>query len=157
MENNIGLTLDSRKKTVEILSKLVADQFVLFTKTRSAHYNVVGPDFLSMHEFFESQYSQIEENIDAISERIRQLGFFAPSSLKQYLELTHLQEVTNFSDNKSKTWIAALAKDHEIIIGYIRDNVEQIDDSKDLGTADFLIALLQEHEKQAWMLNAHLQ
>ncbi|MHC5200884.1 Dps family protein [Myroides sp. LJL119] len=156
MKNNIGLSQESRKKTVDVLSKLAADEFVLFTKTRSAHYNVVGPDFSSMHEFFESQYTEIEENIDAISERIRQLGFYAPSSLKQYLELTQLQEIIDFSDSKSQTWITALAKDHETIIKYLRDNIEQIDESKDLGTADFLIALLEQHEKQAWMLNAHL-
>ncbi|MHC5308599.1 Dps family protein [Myroides sp. LJL116] len=156
MKLNIGLSQDIRKATVETLSKLVADEFVLFTKTRSAHYNVEGIDFHAMHVFFEEQYTQIEENVDAIAERIRQLGFYAPSSLKQYIELTQLKEVTNTSDNKSSFWIKELLTDHETIINFLRDNIETINDVNDIGTADFLTALLESHEKQAWMLRAHI-
>ncbi|MHC5352640.1 Dps family protein [Myroides sp. LJL115] len=156
MKLNIGLSQDIRKTTVETLSKLVADEFVLFTKTRSAHYNIEGIDFHAMHVFFEEQYTQIEENVDAIAERIRQLGFYAPSSLKQYIELTQLKEVTNTSDNKSSFWIKELLNDHETIINFLRDNIETINDVNDIGTADFLTALLESHEKQAWMLRAHI-
>ncbi len=156
MKLNIGLSPETRKVTVETLSKLLADEFVLFTKTRSAHYNVEGINFHAMHLFFEDQYTQLEQNVDSIAERIRQLGFYAPSSLKQYLELTQLKEATDLKDSKSTTWIPELLKDHETIINFLRNNIETINDSNDMGTADFLTALLEEHEKQAWMLRAHI-
>lgn len=95
MKTNIGITEEARQKITNILAQLVADEFVLFTKTRNAHYNVEGIDFHSMHLFFETQYGELEEKIDAVAERIRHLGHYAPSTLKDYLKLTHLTEERN--------------------------------------------------------------
>lgn len=157
MKLNIGIKEEARQQVATILSHLVADEFVLFTKTRNAHYNVEGIDFHAMHVYFEEQYGTLEENVDAIAERIRQLGHYAPSSLKDYLKLTHLTEERDNAGNDSKSWIKDLLKDHEAIIIYIRENIEQIEELNDNGTADFLIGLMTEHEKLAWMLRAHIK
>ena len=157
MKTNIGLTEQASRTITDVLAKLVADEFVLFTKTRNAHYNVEGIDFHSMHLFFEGLYEELEENVDEVSERIRQLGHYAPATLKDYLELTQLTEVRSSSANYSKSWIADLLQDQEAIIIYIRENVSKIEDLNDHGTADFLIGLMEKHEKTAWMLRAHLK
>lgn len=157
MKTNIGLTEEARQKTTNILSQLVADEFVLFTKTRNAHYNVEGIDFHAMHLFFETQYGELEEKIDAVAERIRHLGHYAPSSLKDYLRLTHLTEERDNEGNNSAAWIKDLTKDHEAIIIFIRENIETIEELNDVGTADFLVGLMEEHEKAAWMLRAHIR
>lgn len=57
MDTQIGIKSESRQAVADILSKLLADEFVLYTKTRNAHWNVEGSDFHSMHLFFESQMS----------------------------------------------------------------------------------------------------
>jgi len=44
------------------------------------------------HEFFEEQYERLDETMDDVVERIRALGHYAPSTMKAYLELTHLTE-----------------------------------------------------------------
>ena len=129
----------------------------MFTKTRNAHYNVEGIDFHSMHLFFEGMYEDLEENVDEVSERIRQLGHYAPATLGEYLKLTQLTEKRSTTANDSKSWIADLLKDHEAIIIFIRENIETIENFNDNGTADFLIGLMEKHEKTAWMLRAHLK
>ena len=72
MNTDIGITEKNRKAVATQLSRLLADEFVLYTKTRKAHWNIEGKDFHTMHVFFESQYEQLDEVMDSVAERIRQ-------------------------------------------------------------------------------------
>ncbi|MEL6275871.1 MAG: ferritin-like domain-containing protein, partial [Bacteroidota bacterium] len=92
MQPNIGIQEQHRSTIASELSKLVADEYILYTKTRNAHWNVVGPDFSTMHAFFESQYDQLNEIIDEVAERVRALGYRSPGSLQEFLDLTQLSE-----------------------------------------------------------------
>ncbi len=156
MKTSIGIKEEARQKIAEFLSVILADEHILYTKTRNAHWNVEGSDFHAMHLFFEEQYGELEGVIDEIAERIRQLGHYAPGTLKSFLELTRLTEAKE-GKNDSISYIKELKADHESIIIHIRENIEWIEDANDNGTADFLIAIMQGHEKQAWMLRAHLK
>jgi starvation-inducible DNA-binding protein len=156
MNTNIGIADKNRKAVAIELSKLLADEFLLYTKTRNAHWNVEGRDFHSVHVFFESQYEQLDEIMDNVAERIRQLGHYAPATLKEFLELTHLTEKSG-EKNNSQGFIKELLADHESIIVFLRENVNRFaDDFKDAGTSDFITGLMEDHEKMAWMLRAHL-
>jgi starvation-inducible DNA-binding protein len=157
MNTNIGISQQNLQKVAAALSKLLADEFVLYTKTRNAHWNVEGPDFHSMHLFFEQQYNALDETMDSVAERIRQLGHFAPATLKSFLSLTHLTEVSR-EKNDSQGFLKELVVDHENIIIYIRENINRFaNEYGDLGTSDFITGLMEEHEKMAWMLRAHLK
>jgi starvation-inducible DNA-binding protein len=106
---------------------------------------------------FESQYNELAEIVDKIAERIRMLGHYAPATLKQFLELTHLTEQTR-EKNDSKGFIKELLNDHESIIVYIRTQINSLAEKlKDSGTSDYLTGLTEYHEKIAWMLRAHLK
>ncbi len=156
MKVNIGLKEKDLAATADLLNTLLADEHILYIKTRNAHWNVVGPDFHAQHLFYESQYGILQEFIDDIAERIRSLGHYAVGSLKQYLELTHLSEDA-VGKNDSATFTKALLSDHEAIIKELRGNIEVIGEKYgDEGTADFLTGLLESHEKMAWMLRSHL-
>src|SRR5579864_5455596 len=119
MKANIGISEENRAAVSTQLAKLLADEFVLYTKTRNAHWNVEGPDFHAMHLFFESQYEQLDDIMDGVAERIRSIGHYAPATLKTYLQLTHLSE-NNQNKNDSKGFIKELAADHNSIIEFIR-------------------------------------
>src|SRR5258708_18293206 len=121
MRTITGIKKESRQAVSEELVKLLADEFVLYTKTRNAHWNVEGPDFHSMHLFFESQYEELDDTMDSVAERIRQIGHYAPATLKSFLGLTHLAELTERT-NDSKSFIRELLEDHESIIDFIRGN-----------------------------------
>ena len=153
---NIGITDTNRQKVAFALAKLLAEEYVLVTKTRNAHWNVVGPDFADKHKLFEEQYDKINKFIDDIAERIRMLGCNPPSGLQVYLELSGLEE--NISGvYQSAVFIQALLNDHETIIRYMRGNINLFnDDYEDAGNADFITMLVEEHEKMAWFLRAHL-
>lgn len=157
MKPNIGITDKNRQAVSEQLAKLLADEFVLYTKTRNAHWNVEGSDFHAIHLFFESQYEALDEAMDSVAERIRKIGHYAPATLKTFLQLTHLAELTERS-NDSLGFIRELVEDHESIIKFIRGNIKPFaDDYGDAGTSDFITGLMEEHETMAWMLRSHLK
>ena len=157
MEKLIAINKDNRAAVAQVLCKLLADEFVLYTKTKNAHWNVEGADFYNKHLFFEQQYTQLDDIIDAVAERIRTLGHYAPATLKSFLDLTHLTEAKS-QNNDSIGFIKELLSDHESIIVYLRENIDSFASTlKDYGTSDFITGLMEIHEKMAWMLRAHLK
>ena len=157
MNTSIGITPKNTQAVATVLGKLLADEFILYTKTRNAHWNVEGPDFHSMHIFFEQQYEELEDKVDDVAERMRKLGHYAPATLQSYLQLTHLTEQTR-AKNDSLGFIKELTEDHESIIVFLRENIKPFaDEYGDAGTSDFITGLMEEHEKMAWMLRAHLK
>jgi starvation-inducible DNA-binding protein len=154
MKTNIGISKDNRKEVAGILSRILADEFILYTKTLKAHWNLEGPDFHTKHVFFEEHYDAIKLFTDNVAERIRKIGEYAPGTLKEFLELTQLSEKYE-GKNTSHDYTVALLKDHDSIIQFIRENISKVgEDCKDVGSEDFLIGLMQEHEEMAWMLRA---
>jgi starvation-inducible DNA-binding protein len=157
MKASIGISEANRKTVAGQLGKLLSDEFVLYTKTLNAHWNLEGPDFHSVHLYFEDLYEQSAEIVDSVAERIRQLGHYAPATLNEFLKLTHLTEQLK-GTNSSADLIKNLLGDHESIIEFIRSNVKEFDEAhKDAGTSDFVTSLMEKHEKTAWMLRAHLK
>jgi starvation-inducible DNA-binding protein len=156
METNIGITQKNRQVVALEMSKLLADEFILYTKTRNAHWNVEGGDFHAMHLFFESQYEQLDEIMDSVAERIRTIGHYAPATIKSYLKLTHLTE-SGEDRNGSLDFIRELLSDHGSIIEFLRSKITPFASTyKDLGTSDYITGLMETHEKMAWMLRSHL-
>ena len=157
MKPNIGINEADRKAVSDQLSKLLADEFVLYTKTRNAHWNIEGPDFHSMHIFFESQYGELDELMDSVAERIRKIGHYAPATLAQLLQLTHLTEKSD-NKNDSQGFLKELLEDHESIIEFIRGNINPFaTEYNDAGTSDFITGLMETHEGMAWMLRSHFR
>jgi starvation-inducible DNA-binding protein len=157
MQPNIGIKPENLTEVAKTLSTFLADEFVLYTKTRNAHWNVEGPDFHDKHKFFESQYEALDEIMDEVAERIRILGHYAPATLKDFLQLTHLTEQIR-SKNDSQGFIKELLGDHESIIVSLRENINRFaNELQDAGTSDFITGIMETHEKMAWMLRAHLK
>ncbi|MGC4038478.1 MAG: DNA starvation/stationary phase protection protein [Chitinophagaceae bacterium] len=156
MQTAIGISPSNREGVVQQLTHLLADEFVLYTKTLNAHWNVEGRDFYNKHLFFEGQYQQLALINDDVAERIRSMGHYAPATLKSFLSLTHLSE-TNASGNSSTAFMQNLLEDHTAIIEFIRGLVKEFADHfKDAGSSDFITGIAEKHEKMAWMLRAHL-
>ena len=152
---NIGLAPNSRQKVIETLSDILANQYVLYTKTRNYHWNVTGEDFAQYHKLFEEQYSAIDEDIDEVAERIRALGGKPPATLSEFLKSATLKEHPGKFPS-AKVMIANLLTDHETVIRSLRKDIEICDEVDDDGTEDFLTQLMGKHEKIAWMLRATL-
>ncbi|MBK7497839.1 MAG: DNA starvation/stationary phase protection protein [Ignavibacteriales bacterium] len=156
MKPNIEISEINLKASALLLNTLLADEYLLYTKTRSAHWNVQGQNFIEMHNFFETQYDSLEVIIDNVAERVRALGHFALGSLKDFIDITRLIEHNNdFTDNKNI--LQTLLEDHESIVRFLRKDISLSDEKhRDLGTASFMTGLLEQHEKMSWMLRSHL-
>ncbi|QNA45922.1 Dps family protein [Lacibacter sediminis] len=156
MSVTIGIREENAASVAADLSKILADEFVLYTKTRNAHWNVTGDDFYAKHKFFEDQYEMLDEIMDEVAERIRSINHFAPATLRSYLQLTHLTELSR-EKNDSHGYIKELLADHDSIIMNLRIKINLFAaEYLDLGSSDFITGLMEKHEKMAWMLRAHL-
>ncbi|MBX2944109.1 MAG: DNA starvation/stationary phase protection protein [Cyclobacteriaceae bacterium] len=153
---NIGISDKNKQAIADQLSKILADEFMLYSKTLNAHWNIEGPDFHTAHVYLESLYNQQQEIVDTVAEKIRAVGHYVPAQLKKYLELTHLSE-KSLKKNDSQTLFAELLEDHESIIQFLRENIKpDADKLKAEGVSDYITGLMEFHQKTAWMLRAHL-
>ena len=157
MAPNIGIADDRRDGVLRLLTALLADEYVLYTKTRNYHWNVVGPQFNDLHKFFESQYDALNEVVDEVAERSRTLGGPAIGTLAEMLDHARLKEhPKQYPD--AKQMLANLLADHEALVRTLRgDLAAAMDKFGDAGTSDFLTGLMEKHEKMAWMLRSFLQ
>lgn len=157
MKTNIGLSDKDRAGVVKILNHVLADLYVLYTKTRNFHWNVVGSDFSELHKFFEAQYEELNEAIDEVAERTRALGAMSVATLAEFLKLSRLSEQPGRYPT-AQQMIAILLKDHETVIQALRKDVDETNETyHDAGTSDFLTGLMESHEKMAWMLRSFLE
>ena len=155
MKPNIGIADKDRQAVAEILNTLLADEYVLYTKTRNFHWNVTGLQFNDLHKFFEAQYEELDDTVDEVAERARALGARAFGTLEEFRQHTRLKE-TPGTVPAAKDMLSELLADHETIIRALRQDVEKADQSGDVGTNDFLTGLLEKHEKASWMLRSFL-
>jgi len=154
MKAEIGLTDKNARTSAEVLNKLLADEHIVYTKTRNYHWNYEGDNFMEMHKFYEGQYEELAEMIDEIAERIRMIGHHAEGRLKDFLKLTNLEEEDYTTDQNEQ--VRNLTDDHQTIIRLLRNGIDKVDKLKDAGTVDLLTKIMQQHEKMAWMLRSYL-
>jgi starvation-inducible DNA-binding protein len=156
MNLNKEISVLDTEEIVTFLNILLADEYALYTKTRNAHWNVNGPDVQDLHKFFESQYLELDIIINDIAKRVRSLGHFALGSLKNFLNVTHMDE-ENFDFGNPRHIIQILIKDHETIIHIIRNDITPVSEKySEPGTTDFVSGLMKKHEKMARMLKTFL-
>ena len=156
MKINIGLSEKNLKNSAEQLSGVLANEMTLYIKTRNFHWNVSGESFMELHKLFEAQYTQLEESIDEIAERIGKLGHKTIGTMQEFSKLSTIKESPG-KYASSKDLLVELLKDHETVIVMLRKNVDEAGEkNKDAGTADFLTGLMEQHETIAWTLRRYL-
>ncbi len=156
MKPIIGISDYNLQEVALFLNTLLADEYVVYTKTRSACWNMTGINFGELNKVFQVQSDNIDIIIDSVAERIRSLGHFALGSMKDFLAVTNLSEESHEASNPEKI-IQGILNDHEIVVRIIRNKVNEINDKyRDAGTADFITDLMEQHEKMAWKLRSSL-
>lgn len=155
MTLSIGISESNRDSIVKILNSVLSDEYVLYTKTRNYHWNVVGPQFNDLHKFFEAQYEALNEIVDDVAERARSLGGKAYGTLAEFAQHSRLREQPG-KQPAALTMVANLQADHEAMVRTLRaDLATVLEKHNDAGTSDFLTGLMEKHEKMAWMLRSY--
>ncbi len=155
MKPEIGISEKHLNKSIDLLSVVLADEMTLYIKTRKYHWNVYGESFMELHKLFQNQYTELEETIDLVAERINKLGGKTIGTMKEFGEKTRLKEHPNKYPSQ-KEMMKDLLADHETVIVELRKDIEICaDKNKDAGTADFLTGIMEEHETTAWILRRY--
>src|SRR5438445_12713463 len=89
-KNDLSETI--RSKAVEVLNARLADAIDLQTQTKHAHWNVKGPNFISLHELFDKINEDVEGYVDDIAERAVQLGGIAEGTARLAAKRSSLSE-----------------------------------------------------------------
>ena len=154
MKANIGILEEHLLSVASELNKLLADEVILYFKTRNYHWNIEGTNFNELHLFYENQFNQLDAIMDEVAERIRILGHYTEARLVDYLKIANLVEQPY--TNKQELQMKDLLSSHETIIHNLRKLVTLFDEIfKDIGSSDFVTQLLGRHEKMAWMIRAY--
>jgi starvation-inducible DNA-binding protein len=153
IQPNIGLDESARQSVVDILNITLADEAVLKTKTRSAHWNVSGTNFFELRTLFFTQYKMLNQISGKIAERARMLGGIAIGSLEEFLSHTRLVEQPgNVPD------ILRLLADQEAFLRYLREDARKCtEEYEDDGTFNLMVSIINMHEKMAWMLRSSIE
>ena len=153
----IGLTEEQRTGVIELLNRDLANSYLLLIKTKKFHWDVIGPQFRSLHELWEEQYQTLTETIDQIAERVRTLGGFPVGTAQGFLEYGSIKEQSQKVPLATEM-VSQLVDDHELIIRGLREHVDTCSEEfHDEGTADFLTGLMEGHEQMAWMLRSFIE
>jgi starvation-inducible DNA-binding protein len=157
MSINIGLSEQQRQGVVDILNTILADAYLLLIKTKKYHWDVVGPQFRTLHELWEDHYEALTASIDAIAERVRMLNGYPLGTAAGFLQNASLKEHPGDLPS-AQEMVKRLVVDHEQVIRNLREAVDATSEEfHDEGTSDFLTGLMEEHEEMAWMLRSFIE
>jgi starvation-inducible DNA-binding protein len=137
------------------LAALLASSYLLYVKSHNYHWNVTGPMFTTLHTLFEMQYTELATAIDEIAERIRSLGPYAPGSLAEFSKISTVQEETGHPG--AEQMIRNLVEDQKSVAAVARRVIEAAEAAGDQASADLATRRTDVHEKNAWMLQSHLE
>ena len=154
MDVGTGIGEVERKDIAEALAHLLADTYTLYAKTQCCHWNVIGPSFPQLHELFERQYRELAEAVDVIAERMRALGFSAPSSLPELGRMSSIPDGPTPTD--ASDMLRNLLIGHEMLARASRNFVGLAEHGRDHVTVDLLTERMRVHEQAAWMLRSTL-
>jgi starvation-inducible DNA-binding protein len=143
------------KDLIVALKILFASNFVLYLKTHGAHVNVTGMFFPQLHELFGGQYEDLQDQIDTIAEKIRQLDEFAPMSMTEIQQQSAIDDFSGAADARS--YLSMLEADQEKMLVILHRAFELADRMDQDGISNYLQDRMDRHGKNRWQLRATLQ
>ncbi len=155
-KTSLDLSLDTRKKSIEILQACFVDTLHLSLLAKQAHWNVKGMQFFSLHELFDKAHSCLGDYTDDLAERIASLGGTARGTLKTIQAQTTLQPYPE-DIFKGEEHLKALCKNFAILCKEVREGIPTLEKIADLGSSDLLTEVSRGLDHHLWLLEAHLQ
>ena len=139
----------------ELMKKVLADTFAMYLKSHNYHWNVEGPMFPQLHEFFGNLYEELHGAVDPIAEEIRSLDAYAPGSFTRFLELTDIEDEMNIP--MAIEMVSRLREDNQKVLTTLNMSFALANEFNLQGLADFIAGRIDVHNKHAWMLRSILK
>jgi len=137
------------------LKTLLASNFAYYIKAHGFHWNVEGPDFGELHEFFQNIYEDAYSAIDPTAEYIRYLGEYAPASFERYVELTQISGQTKIP--RARLMLEELHANNDQMIDILNGCFAAATKENEQGIANFIAERLSAHGKYRWQLLSYLK
>jgi starvation-inducible DNA-binding protein len=150
----LGLDLQKTENLVVSLNSLLSNFQVYYQNLRGLHWNIKGKSFFELHFKFEEFYTDSQEKIDLIAERILTLEGTPLHTFEDYSELSKVTVGKNISNDVDavKLVVNSLSE----LLKIERTILNESDEANDEGTNSMMSDFIAEQEKTIWMLNAWL-
>lgn len=137
------------------LKTLLATQYAFVIKAQFFHWNVEGPDFGELHEFFGNIYSDVYGAIDPTAEYIRTLDDYTPGSFERFTELSQI--AGQIKVPRARLMIEELLQDNVLMLDLLNSVFESAQQERQEGIANFIAERIDAHGKHGWMLRSYLK
>lgn len=143
--------MESYKKMNKYLSNLA----VLNSKLHNLHWNVVGQQFMQVHQFTESLYDDFFVKYDDVAELMKMKGEMPLVKLNDYLKNASIKEVDadQFSSVEVLEIVEADLKEMKALATEIRNDADAVDDFEIVGEFEEHVA---SYSKNLWFIRAIL-
>jgi starvation-inducible DNA-binding protein len=151
LDTPTNLTADATRDISGALTKLLADFFALYLKTKNFHWHMSGPHFRDYHLLLDEQGDQLFAATDAIAERARKVG---GTTLRSIGHISRLQRILdNDADYVTpQDMLAELRDDNKQLTSYMRETHSLCDEYGDVASASLLEVWIDEAERRTWFL-----
>jgi len=150
----LGLNQLENEQTVKDLNTLLANFQIYYQNLRGLHWNIKGENFFDLHVKFEELYTDAQEKVDLIAERILTLQGHPLHTFDDYLQLTTVKVGNNISKDKKAIELIVQSLSELLVIE--RKILNETSKSNDEGTNAMMSDFISEQEKTIWMMTAWL-
>jgi starvation-inducible DNA-binding protein len=150
-----GMTDTEARKVTDLLQKQLSTYNDLHLTLKHVHWNVVGPNFIGVHEMIDPQVELVRGYADETAERIAALGASPQGTPGAILKDRTWDDYSVGRDNVL-AHLAAVNLVYEGVVEDTRSAIKTLDDL-DLVSQDMLIGHSAELEKFQWFVRAHLE
>ena len=140
----------------DALKTLLATEYAFVVKAQLFHWNVEGPDFAQLHEFFGDVYNEVYDNsIDKTAEYIRTLEDYTPGSFERFQELSIISGQTKIP--RARLMLEELLANNSQMIDLLNKTFEVAEAENQQGIANFIAERIDAHGKWGWQLKSFLK
>lgn len=150
-----GLTDKQAARLTELLQKQLSTYNDLHLTLKHIHWNVVGPNFIGVHEMIDPQVDAVRAFADDVAERIAALGS-SPQGTPGAIIKDRSWDDYSVGRDTVQAHLAALDLVYNGVIEDIRQYIDETDEL-DQVTQDLLIGQAAQLEKFQWFVRAHLE
>jgi starvation-inducible DNA-binding protein len=150
-----GMTDKEGREVADLLQKQLSTYNDLHLTLKHVHWNVVGPNFIGVHEMIDPQVDLVRGYADEVAERAAALGA-SPQGTPGAIIKDRTWDDYSVGRDTVQAHLAALDLVYTGVIEDIRKAIHRLD-AIDLVTQDLLISHAGELEKFQWFVRAHLE
>jgi starvation-inducible DNA-binding protein len=150
-----GLSEKDGNEIADLLQKQLSTYNDLHLTLKHVHWNVVGPNFIGVHEMIDPQVELVRGYADEVAERIAALGR-SPQGTPGAIIKDRTWDDYSVERDTVQAHLAALDLVYTGVIEDTRKCIKTLEDL-DLVSQDMIIDHAAELEKFQWFVRAHLE